>query len=105
MAGDGVGRPRGNDGAVVGTDDVERREQRSIDGAAPRFARGGRRDAEWNVLDPGVAGDVEIAVVFALGLASIQAESQRAADMREVGSERLDAVPDHVRAQVALGAS
>src|SRR5205823_3056192 len=59
------------------------------------------RDAELQRLDPGVAGDVEVAVRLAAGLAAVQGEGQSAAAGGKVRRLRLDAVPDDVRLHVA----
>src|SRR5437773_11091575 len=83
--------------ALIYLDDVQRRRQCRVNYPSPWPARGRRRHAKGERLAPGVAGDVEVLVRLAAGLAAVEAEGERSARGGKIGGKRLDSVPDDVR--------
>ena len=88
-------------GTFIQLNNVIRRSQGGVDDAVPQPAGRRVRDAEVERVDPGVAGDVEVAVGLAAGLRAVQGKGEGAAGGTEVGLVRQSAVPDDVGAVIA----
>src|SRR5262249_27003680 len=104
------------EGSVALLDNVFRRGEKGIDDTAPRPSRGGGGDHELQLLRPGVAGQIEVAIARrlvrlrpsrergsgAVYEAAVQAASQGGAEGGEIRLEGLYAVPDDVGRQVVV---